>query len=96
MRQPLMSLAAAVLALPLTASPVLAAQTTAVHYQDLDLATPAGKSELDRRIGKVAAPACRNVIVTGTLLSQEFCQLQVRKLVRDEIAQRDYHASNGR
>lgn len=95
MKKPLLAFAAAILALPLTASPLLAAQPASVHYADLDLSTPAGKSELDKRIGRAATPVCRDSIVTGTLLSDAFCQSQVRKFVRDEIAQREARTSKG-
>lgn len=95
MRQTLMALSAAALALPLTASPLLAAQQTSVHYEDLDLDTTAGKTELDKRIGKAATPVCRDTIVTGTLLSHELCHAQVRKSVRAEISQREYRSAKG-
>ena len=83
------------LALPLTASPLLAAQSASVQYKDLDLATPAGKAELNKRIGRAAAPVCRDSIMTGTLLSQTLCQSQVREFVRSEILQREERAGKG-
>lgn len=95
MKQSLMALAAATLALPLSAAPLLAAQPTSVQYKDLDLATPAGKTELDKRIGRAATPVCRDSITTGTLLSQSLCQSQVRKFVHSEILQREYRTSKG-
>lgn len=95
MRQSLMTLGAATFALALTATPVLASQTISVQYRDLDLNTPAGKTELEKRIAKAAAPLCRDDMSTGTRLSQTFCKSQVRRLVHDEIAQRDYRSNKG-
>lgn len=56
------SAALALAATAMQASPVLAAKaeskTTQVHYNDLDLTTEDGKSELDRRLERAARSVC--------------------------------------
>lgn len=54
----LIALAAAALAAPLAAQPAAAPVRVVVATADLDLATTAGQSRLDRRIARAAEAAC--------------------------------------
>jgi UrcA family protein len=60
-------------AMALGATPAMAAQgqeqSVAVHYQDLDLSSPEGAKELDRRLHEAAQQVCgMNEKITGSHL----------------------------
>lgn len=80
------ALGAAMLSAPAFAGPA------GVSYADLDLATPAGQAQLDRRIDKAAREMCGITdIRTGTLLqstSSKECYQATKASARKQVAER--------
>lgn len=65
-----------------------AAQPVTVQVSDINLSTPEGASELDRRISAAATRFCRNEApATGTRLSAS-CKAAVRAEVTEKMAAR--------
>lgn len=79
---PLATFAAALAAGPALAAPVAPAAQI-VHYSDLDLSSPAGRRELDRRIGIAIREACGTASdsdLHGRNLVQR-CRVETRQAV---------------
>ncbi|MGE3690666.1 MAG: UrcA family protein [Novosphingobium sp.] len=80
--------ALAAIALPLAAMPAHA-ETAQLRYDDLDLATEAGKAELSRRIDTVAQKACPLESITGSRIQlrdeQARCMADVRRQIASKL-----------
>lgn len=69
MKAPAIIILAAAIGAATLSSPVLAADTLAIKTSDLDLSTPAGQAQLERRVTRAAREACgMDDVRTGTNL----------------------------
>ena len=80
------------------ATPALAeTQTVGVRYADLDLATPAGQAELDRRIDRVARSICKmDEVITGSRTPSSAarqCYQEAKASTHQQIADRRARAA---
>jgi UrcA family protein len=69
-------------------APAAFADDTVLRYADLDLATPAGRVELDSRIDKAAHIACTNSQLTGTRIPSkptERCLTEARNQIAAQV-----------
>jgi UrcA family protein len=74
----------------LATTPALA-ENIKLTWSDLDLTTPAGKAELDRRIETVAEKACTPEPVTGTRIQPQpvaSCVADTRKEIAAQVSAR--------
>jgi UrcA family protein len=84
----------------LVAQPAIAAPSVAIDYRDLDLATPQGQKELDRRLTHAARQVCRSTqIQTGSNVRSWVdpdCVKEVVARSRAQVlAQLDKHNAGG-
>jgi UrcA family protein len=82
------TLTIALAAAALAVTPALAGEAK-LGWKDLDLATDAGKAELDRRIETVAVQACAPKTSTGTILTQRTnasCLEQARQAIKAQVS----------
>ena len=85
-------IAAALIAMTLTAAPALASEANQVRvvYSDLDLTTMDGQRMLERRLDAAARDACNyNELVTGTRLPSsraQSCYKQAKAKARNVMA----------
>jgi len=98
-KTPLAALAALAIATPFAAiaSPALAAARAPVtlQYDDLDLDSAAGKSELNTRIRTAARSFCRHAESTGTNMEQAVCLRQIRAEVLARIDNQERNRKGG-
>lgn len=74
----------------LSATPALAGDAR-IAWNDLDLTTPAGRAELDRRVEVAAHELCTHDPVTGTLISKlptKACLAEAHELIEKRLAAR--------
>jgi UrcA family protein len=61
-----------------------------VKYADLDLASPAGQAELERRVDTATRKVCRAQLRTGSRIPDNFernrCLADVRQQVSEQLA----------
>lgn len=85
----LLPIAAAAAGALLAAQPAIAESQT-VHYQDLDLSTPAGQKKLESRIDKAAKDICGlNDVATGTRIRDrdaEECVARAKQQIEQQLA----------
>ncbi len=92
-------IAAATIGTALIAAPAIAgsssagshaAQSSKIHYADLNLATPQGQEQLERRIDVAARKVCKlDEHRTGTRLpsrQRKACYVKARKSARSQMA----------
>lgn len=76
----------------LTAASAATAQepTAQIRFADLDLASPAGQAELERRIDGATRKVCRSQTRLGSRIPDNFerarCLAEVRQQVNDQLA----------
>ena len=88
------ALTAATLGLATIATPAIAGpesgQSISVEYRDLNLSTPEGQEQLDRRIDDAARQVCQlDTVRTGTRInsrSSQECFENARKSVETQVA----------
>lgn len=97
MLRPLILPVALAVAACLGSAPAFAAGgSTTIRTNDLDLSSPAGRAELDKRIDKVADKLCRDRISTGTRVVPNDCLVAVRAEVMSKLAQKTGQSSSAK
>lgn len=79
------AIALAVLAAPFASAMAAPPQPNAVHFNDLDLDSAAGKKTLDARIRNAARRVCDGHDLTGTRLAKGACVEDVRRQVIAQV-----------
>jgi UrcA family protein len=70
------------------ASSALLADGVKLSWGDLNLATPAGQTELSHRIDRVAMAVCEDQVQTGSLIDDsQHCRADVHAKLAAQIAQ---------
>lgn len=81
----------AIAAICMMAAPAMAADTR-LAWRDLDLTTPAGKAELERRIDTASRQVCAPQAVTGSLIVRRDpsadCLAEAHRLIAEQVAAR--------
>lgn len=95
MLRPLILPAALALTTSLGSAPALAAgDSVTLRTSDLDLSSPAGRAELDKRIDRVASKMCSGEMTTGSNISSlaiERCKAAVHEEVSQKLARNTVH-----
>jgi UrcA family protein len=80
--------AAALSSAAVMATPALHAEDMKLSWGDLDLATPAGQTELSHRIDRIARTLCDEQVQTGSLIdNSRKCQADVHAKLAAQVAQ---------
>lgn len=93
-----MKLAVAAAAALCLATPALADSAT-LRFDDLDLASPAGKAALERRIEQVLQQVCSAESVTGTRIPNrkaiDACRADAQRQIEAQVARRTSQSGLG-
>lgn len=91
------AIAAALALVPATA--FAASRSVEVKYDDLDLSTPQGMAQLDKRVEKAAKTVCtEHRITTGSIRStnvDQACYEQTRQKMKEQVAALAAHQQQG-
>jgi UrcA family protein len=80
--------AAALSTAAVMASSALLADEMKLSWGDLDLATPAGQTELSHRIDRIAMAMCQDQVQTGSLINNtQRCRADVHAKLAAQVAQ---------
>ena len=96
MRNPILAIAAAAILVTGTAA---LAQSAQLRFDDLDLASDAGKAELSRRIDLAAEQACPPESITGSRMSlraaQQRCIADAKQQITVQLARKANRQQRG-
>jgi len=68
------------------AAPAAFAAESKLSWKDLDLSTPAGQTELDRRLDAAATRMCTSTVETGTII-RHAPSAQCRSAAKSQLAE---------